>query len=147
MDAIRPVNFRKDQLPHTIPNMPLVRRANAQATISTWLSAIGGIVLLIGIVMLIFGPDSIMVGPGGPTIKERLLLLPGPITSLGVLLLVLAPIIKIQGVSSLDHYVATNYQLVDKQGNISVEGFIRGVDNGYGELKLYFVPLFAPTYN
>ncbi len=88
-----------------------------------------------------------MVGPEGPTIKERLLLLPGPITSLGGLFLILGPIIKVQGTSALDHYVATNYQLVDEHGNDSVEGFIQGVDNGYGELKLYFVPLFAPTYS
>lgn len=63
------------------------RVANEDSAFSTLLTFIGYGVLLVGILTLIFGPKSVMVNAfRGPDLFQMILLNPGPVASLGFLL-------------------------------------------------------------
>lgn len=121
--------------------MYLVRQANFRTKLFNWLGCVGLFIFAIGGLIRVFGPKSMMVGPEGPIIGETLLLAPDLILITGAGITALSYSWMTQGEHKIDKYVAKNYQLVDVDGNPSIEGAIKGAAIGDSDLQLQFVPL------
>ena len=94
-----------DELPHRIENFPLAQKLESRQNISNVLTVLGIAIAVIGGLILTGGPSSIRVGWNGPTLWEMILLNPGPIFSIGVMLLVAGSQITPSVIQEVQTYV------------------------------------------
>lgn len=128
-------------LPYRIEKSPLARKFESRQSISTALSYIGIAIGIIGGLILIGGPSSIQVGWDGPTLWELILLSPGPIISIGMLLLFVGSQILPPVVQELDAFIEENFALVDENGIPVMSAAITWQPEGNGNLSVVAVPL------
>ena len=80
-----------------------------------FLIVIGGIITLVGVLTLLFGPSVVRYSLAGPTFFELIQLYPGPIASVGMLLLGIAPRIDRTELAP-ELYLLNTYELVLPDG-------------------------------
>ena len=124
-------------LPYRIEKSPLARKFESRQSISTALSYIGIAVAIIGGLILIGGPSSIQVGWDGPSLWELILLSPGPIISIGMLLLFIG--------SQILPPVIQDFALVDDNGIPVMDAVITWQSEAGGNLSVVAVSLNQPA--
>ncbi|QFS88807.1 MULTISPECIES: hypothetical protein [Marinobacter] len=130
-----------DELPHRIENFPLAQKLESRQNISNILTVLGIAIAVIGGLILIGGPSSIRVGWNGPTLWEMILLNPGPIFSIGVMLLVAGSQITPSVIQEVQTYVDEHFVLVNEPGVPAEEGVMTWQIVPGGHLDLVFVSL------
>lgn len=128
-------------LPYCIEKSPLAKKFESRQSISTALTYIGIAIAFIGGLIMIGGPSSIRVGWDGPSLWELILLNPGPIVSVGVMLLFAGSQILPPVVQEIDTFVSENFTLVDDNGIPIVDAAITWQPQHGGHLSLVAVQL------
>lgn len=128
------------ELPYLIEDFQLIKKLESREQLSNVLSMIGIGIAVVGGLILIFGPSSVMVSRSGPTFFEMLLLVPGPTISVGVLLLFISSQIAHPVLNEIEAFITQNFELIDSDGLPSNRGIIRGKIEQEGHLRLVFVP-------
>ncbi|WP_226596115.1 hypothetical protein [Marinobacter nauticus] len=132
-------------LPYRIEKSPLARKFESRQSISTALSYIGIAVAIIGGLILIGGPSSIQVGWDGPSLWELILLSPGPIISIGMMLLFIGSQILPPVIQELDAFIEENFALVDDNGIPVMDAVITWQSEAGGNLSVVAVSLNQPA--
>lgn len=128
-------------LPYRIEQSPLAQKLESRKTFSAVLTYTGIAVALIGGLILIGGPSSIRVGWNGPSLWELILLSPGPIISVGLLLLFAGGQITSPVIHEIDVFIDANFALVDDNGIPALDAVITWQPEPEGSLSV--VALFV----
>lgn len=100
--------------------LPKVSTSDASGTVVSW---IGWIVTIVGGLTIVFGPNTLQISYAGPTFFEFIQLYPGPITSVGFLIIMAGQFISNQTIKE----ALTDFQeSVDSQLSIPDEDIPAG---------------------
>ncbi|WP_203142210.1 hypothetical protein [Marinobacter mangrovi] len=127
--------------PYEIDRVDVVKTYQSQKSASAVIAAIGYIVLAIGGLTLLLGPDSVRVSYSGPTFSQFILLYPGPITSVGFLIVFISSHIGADGPSKVENHIKEHYVLCDEDGNTATDAILAGEMRPDGGLILHRIPL------
>ncbi|UUY10470.1 hypothetical protein LRS11_10760 [Pseudomonas sp. J452] len=95
------------------------RLANESPSLATLLSFIGYGVLIVGVLTLIFGPESVMVSTfSGPDFFQMIQLYPGPIASAGFLIASAATLMNGQKLQLTPEDYLLNHYPIEPQGEL-----------------------------
>lgn len=95
------------------------RLANEDSPLATILSFIGYGVLIVGVLSLIFGPESVMVNTfSGPDFFQMIQLYPGPIATLGFLVVSAATLLNGQKQQLTPEAYLLNHYPIEPQGEL-----------------------------
>ncbi|QKE62278.1 hypothetical protein HNE05_02505 [Aquipseudomonas campi] len=95
------------------------RLANEDSSLATILSFIGYGVLIVGVLTLIFGPESVMVSTfSGPDFFQMIQLYPGPIASVGFLIVSGAALLNGQKEQLTPEAYLLNHYPIEPQGEL-----------------------------
>lgn len=95
------------------------RQASENSPLATLLSFVGYGVLILGVLTLIFGPDSVMVNTfSGPDFFQMIQLYPGPIASLGFLMVSAATLLNGQKELLTPEAYLLNHYPLEPQGEL-----------------------------
>ncbi|WP_336366193.1 hypothetical protein [Marinobacter sp. C2H3] len=124
---------------------PLATKFASQERIGTALNYAGWVVALFGGLLLIAGPKSIMVGWEGPTLWETILLIPGPIFTVGCVLLFMSANVTASTKREITAFVEKQFELIDDNGIPLMNSAILWEVEPGGKLNLTAVSLESPA--
>ncbi|SEP15011.1 hypothetical protein [Aquisalimonas asiatica] len=134
-------------VPLTVSDLPMaieggsdVQGHRNKLAVAPYLAGGGVLLAAAGVLILIFGPSSIMVAASGPTLREWILLNPYVLTILGVVASSGAGHVRRSGWEELHRYVAERYFLCDDEGRpVTNGGLTVGLADGGGLEIGYFM--------
>ena len=143
----KPQRITKQDLPITINNLNLIKKVTYQKYAGNTLLAIGILIIFVGILTLLFGPNSLRVSLSGPTFTEFILLYPGPITSIGLFLIIAGSQITGHAPDRIQTYIENHYILCDEYNKPAKDAIIAAAPTTDGSITLDYLSVKeAPSH-
>jgi hypothetical protein len=139
-----PRKLTKGDLPFTVENVPAVQQMKTRRRLGGILIAIALIPLIYGAYLIIFGPDHLTVNRfSGPTFWQAVQLNPGAIASLGFVGVAGGRLIRQSAIKKVTTYIDEHFVLVNKFGKTTKKYRLVGSPTKEGMLVLRYRKIAA----